>query len=1037
MGATALFISQRVHRRARRLVKGAPKKFVHSGSNFSQQRCLYRTRRRRSVAGNANIDVHIDVHINVKGGAICLGRRSPRSREQRGEPQRQRTDDLLIRDKTRSAFFMKRNEGLRRLRTDAVRRGAPILTCALAALAFSPTGVGAKDAIRNLGGGLEQIAASATAPSQRVARSTAPELTLINPVQFDAAGRALVRISLDGKVQPAAILQSLHGTPGIEVVASDLEYRGGVIEAYVPTGSLVSVASKKGVLAVVPSSPMITNVGAVDSQGVVQHRVDKITDVDGDGITIGVMSDSYDTNAAPNSAAADIATGDLPGAGNPFGNTEPVVVLQDSPDDSDEGRAMLQIVHDLAPKARLGFATANGGQVNFANNIRALAGFPDAPNTVAGFKADIIVDDIIYLGEPFFQDGIVAQAVDEVAAKGVSYFSSAGNRPASQGYDSKPRIVPGTSASWQDTNLNFADVDPALYAGGFHDFEQGSAVDIAQTIAFTNGSTIVFQWNEPFDPQPPAPVGPPLVSGVGTVPPNGSTSFTFNGTAGQLVEIFVDADNTTTGTPNPDLTLSLVDPNGGEIQFVDATTNPESLTLELPLTGVYTVVVDSFQPTQSGDFLYRVQPVEVVEQVLTDYNLLFFTPGGDFVGAFAEQNLFTNRPMELGGLPGATLQMVIARANVPVSRNRNVADRIRYVGFNGVNPQEYFSYLDPVTYGHNSAQGAMGVAAYAFYAPFIPEAFTSPGPSTIYFDKNNRRYRSAQIRQKPDLAAMDGANNTFFGGDSAADPDTFPNFFGTSAAAPHAAAIAALVLDAAGGPGKVSPNRMRKILQDSAFRHDLDPYFSWGVTLSAGNLLTINASADPNSISQFDPNVFTLTQFGARRLQTFSINGTGANPTQTPSGIVFDERAAPLPAPGQPFVVGRTIGLSASDVTGAFSMPAAPPALPGQWKQLDLSFRTGTFGSGDLLSFGMDRDEADAAGPSGAVGGNSADLLGGGVLIPSGQVVPGGAGFFGTYEGGATFRGEFFNLIGKGYSRLDGYGFINAEAAVKAVSKKK
>ena len=85
----------------------------------------------------------------------------------------------------------------------------------------------------------------------------------------------------------------------------------------------------------------------------------------------------------------------------------------------------------------------------------------------------------------------------------------------------------------------------------------------------------------------------------------------------------------------------------------------------------------------------------------------------------------------------------------------------------------------------------------------------------------------------------------------------------------------------------------------------------------------------------------------------------------------------------------------------------------------------------------MDRDEADAAGPNVASGGNSADLLGDGVLIPSGQVVSGGASFFGKYEGGGAFRGEFFNLIGKGYSQLDGYGFINAEAAVKAVQKKK
>ena len=104
---------------------------------------------------------------------------------------------------------------------------------------------------------------------------------------------------------------------------------------------------------------------------------------------------------------------------------------------------------------------------------------------------------------------------------------------------------------------------------------------------------------------------------------------------------------------------------------------------------------------------------------------------------------------------------------------------------------------------------------------------------------------------------------------------------------------------------------------------------------------------------------------------------------------------------------------------------------------MDLNFRAGSFGSGDLLSFGVDRDEADSAGPNPAAGGNSADLLGGGVLIPSGQVVPGGAKFFGTFDGGAPFRGEFFNLIGKGYSQLDGYGFINAEAAVNAVRKKK
>ena len=906
---------------------------------------------------------------------------------------------------------------------------ARLLAAAFAAMLFSGSPVQAKDAVPNLGGGLEELT---TAGSQSLRRAAVPELAVTHPIRLDEAGRPLVRISLNGKVQGANVLQSLRSTPGVEVVASDFSYRAGVIEAYVPAEALVSVARKAGVLAVVPASTMVTNVGAADSQGLVQHRVNRISGVDGSGITVGVMSDSFDTAPGPINAADDVATGDLPGPGNPFGNTQPVVVFQDwTIQPTDEGRAMAQIVHDLAPKARLGFATANGGEVNFANNIRSLAGLPGAERAVPGFKADVIVDDVVYKTEPFFQDGIIAQAVDEVAAAGVSYFSSAGNRPSTMAYDSKLRIVPASEAA--SSGLDFSDVPPELYAGGFQDFDEGSAVDISQTVQFGGGAEMVLQWNEPYDPVPPTPVGPPLATGTGTVPAGGESSFTFVGTAGTLVEIFVDADTATTGNPNPDLTLELFDPNGNSLQFVDTGTNPESAILELPLNGTYTVVVDSFTPDQFGDYLYRVQQVSVVERVLTDYHLLFFF-NGNFIGASAEQNRLTNRPVEFIALPAATLQVVIARGNTPPAKNRNVADRIRYVGFASVQPLEHFSYHGPVTYGHNSANGAMGVAAYAAFAPYVPEPYTSPGPVTIYFDKNNKRLRHPEIRQKPDMAAMDGANNTFFSDDAPEDDDTQPNFFGTSAAAPHAAAIAALVLDAAGGRGKVKPKRMREILQASAFRHDLDPYWSSGFALSKSNLLAVNALSDWwTSVSRTDPNVFTLTHFGSKRLKSFSLNLSDANPTETPDGLVFDTRPGPT---GQPFVVGRTLGITAADVTATPTLPAGPPAVAGQWDQLDLSFSAGSFRSGDLLSFGIDRDEADGAGALGAVNGRSADLLGDGVLIPSGEVVRGGARFFGTYEDGSHFTGEFFNLIGRGYTTVDGYGFINAEAAVKAVRRK-
>jgi hypothetical protein len=52
-----------------------------------------------------------------------------------------------------------------------------------------------------------------------------------------------------------------------------------------------------------------------------------------------------------------------------------------------------------------------------------------------GAGANIIIDDIKYLTEPFFQDGVITRAIDAVAASGVAYFTAAGN-DASQSYES-------------------------------------------------------------------------------------------------------------------------------------------------------------------------------------------------------------------------------------------------------------------------------------------------------------------------------------------------------------------------------------------------------------------------------------------------------------------------------------------------------------------------------------------------------------------------------------------------------------------------
>ena len=141
--------------------------------------------------------------------------------------------------------------------------------------------------------------------------------------------------------------------------------------------------------------------------------------IDGTGVKVGILSDTFNKGSGlATNAATDVAQGNLPGPGNPCGRTTPVNVLDDSVGSgSDEGRAMLQIVHDLAPGATLSFATAFTGLTAFADNIRALR--------AAG--ADVIADDVFYFVEPFFQQGPVDVAINDVTAAGARYFTLAGN----------------------------------------------------------------------------------------------------------------------------------------------------------------------------------------------------------------------------------------------------------------------------------------------------------------------------------------------------------------------------------------------------------------------------------------------------------------------------------------------------------------------------------------------------------------------------------------------------------------------------------
>lgn len=945
----------------------------------------------------------------------------------------------------------------------------------------------------NLGNGLQSLVArqhAARQPGGPVARqvqqaTTNPEMFTVDTAGsmiIDDQGRVLVDVLVDGLSTQGKVRKALNAIPDATITTEDKKYRAGIIEAYVPVEALADLARAKGVSSVQACIRPTTNVGAVTQQGVVQHRVDQITQ-NGTGVTIGILSDSYNTarnfvvgnpNGTPRPLTIreqqDIASGDLPGAGNPAGNTQPVVVLKDfgafpNTQATDEGRGMAQIIHDMAPKSRLGFATAFDGDVAFANNIRALAGVQGLPNSNPGFAAQVIVDDVQYFNEGMFADTVIAQAVDDVAALGVSYFSSAGNTAPTQGYASDFRLVPNNAAATSGTNLNFSGVDPNLYAGGFQNFRSDGGQDIAQTITLTPApaptpanptpgptTRFVLQWDDPYDVTPTT-LGAQVFSSSGTLTASSpQVDFTFNNpTAGQQYQIDVQGTSTKNANSTLDVIVTVIQPDGTTLITQDSG-NGETFSIFFPQSGNYTIRVTGFDdgtgPDQ-GPFTVKINQGSGVSKVTTDFNVLFFrSDTGAFLGAVAENNLATNRPVELPGTltfpasVGTTVQMVISRANTPSAPIP--ASRLRYKFLDSSFPSEYFSYRTPITYGHNSAAGGNGVAAYSPFRPNIPEDFTSPGPVRIVFDRNNNRIpEDQQVRLKPDVAAMDGGNTTFFVSDTSRDLDTFPNFFGTSCAAPNAAAIAALVLQAKGGPGSVSPAQMRTILQRSAFPHDLDPYNARGVAVASnGGKITVTVDGDNSGTSQGDPNATSITYVGPGSVASISFDASGGNPTggsvvnfSTP-GLVFDTRAntGEQVNGGQPFVVGSgSKGLTSTNVVALLTNPAPPPSLPGQFYGLNLTFTPGAFTGGKVLRFGLDRDEQRSAfsPPTGdSRNGSSADLTGAGVRIPEGTIVPGGVTFTGTLSDGSTFSGTLANKIGAGYSLLDGFGFINAQSAV-------
>ncbi|MDQ1123141.1 S8 family serine peptidase [Microbacterium trichothecenolyticum] len=220
--------------------------------------------------------------------------------------------------------------------------------------------------------------------------------------------------------------------------------------------------------------------------------------VDGSGVTVGVISDSFAaTSPAGASVADDIANGLLPGAGNPCGRETPVGVVRDAPAMHDEGRAMLQLVHGIAPGASLAFAAADPDS---AASVR------EAIDVLAAYGADIIVDDISVEEDAIFQRSLTAETVVRQTDRGVIYFSSAGNQniiPDAPLPGQKSTPVNGWQRSAYAPTTCPDGVAAAVQARGFAapldclDVDPREPADPTLGYSVLAHSELIFQWGEP------------------------------------------------------------------------------------------------------------------------------------------------------------------------------------------------------------------------------------------------------------------------------------------------------------------------------------------------------------------------------------------------------------------------------------------------------------------------------------------------------------------------------------------------------------
>jgi len=197
-----------------------------------------------------------------------------------------------------------------------------------------------------------------------------------------------------------------------------------------------------------------------------------------------------------------------------------------------------------------------------------------------------------------------------------------------------------------------------------------------------------------------------------------------------------------------------------------------------------------------------------------------------FVGR--DYNDMTRKPYERLFVPQGVYKLQFAMRGKPGTFTRHntgptklflIADdpTAIFCPFNGAS--------DRSIWGHATSMSVVSVAAYNYFDLTKPAPYSAVGPAPMDYDWRGRPLQPSEVRLVPMIAGVDATPigpsmyyQVLGAGSNDVDEDGTANFYGTSAAAAHVGAIAALALQASGGwaDSAFAPRELKTVLTSSS-----------------------------------------------------------------------------------------------------------------------------------------------------------------------------------------------------------------------------